>query len=81
VLAFLVILDFTEFAIKKIDSRGFILGIGRDLQRQESPMGKRKCLKVVSLKHLFNGGRSRDRTYDLTIKSRLLYQLSYAPGG
>jgi hypothetical protein len=25
------------------------------------------------------GGRSRDRTYDLTIKSRLLYQLSYAP--
>jgi hypothetical protein len=26
-----------------------------------------------------NGGRSRDRTYDLTIKSRLLYQLSYAP--
>ena len=26
-----------------------------------------------------NGGRSRDRTYDLPIKSRLLYQLSYAP--
>jgi hypothetical protein len=28
---------------------------------------------------IFIGGRSRDRTYDLTIKSRLLYQLSYAP--
>ena len=26
-----------------------------------------------------NGGRSRDRTYDLPIKSRLLYQLSYVP--
>ena len=26
-----------------------------------------------------NGGRRRDRTFDLTIKSRLLYQLSYAP--
>jgi hypothetical protein len=26
-----------------------------------------------------DGGRGRDRTYDLTIKSRLLYQLSYAP--
>jgi hypothetical protein len=26
-----------------------------------------------------DGGRGRDRTYDLTIKSRLLYQLSYVP--
>jgi hypothetical protein len=26
-----------------------------------------------------DGGRARDRTVDLTIKSRLLYQLSYAP--
>ena len=28
---------------------------------------------------LIIGGRRRDRTFDLTIKSRLLYQLSYAP--
>ncbi len=33
-----------------------------------------------------NGGRGRDRTYDQSIKSRMLYQLSYAsfcfaPGG
>jgi hypothetical protein len=26
-----------------------------------------------------SGGRARGRTADLTIKSRLLYQLSYAP--
>lgn len=25
-----------------------------------------------------NGGRGRDRTYDQSIKSRMLYQLSYA---
>jgi hypothetical protein len=26
----------------------------------------------------WNGGRGRDRTYDQSIKSRMLYQLSYA---
>jgi hypothetical protein len=33
---------------------------------------------VIRIKLLRSGGRGRDRTYDQSIKSRMLYQLSYA---
>ena len=42
--------------------------------RREQPAGTCKCLRDWEK----NGGRGRDRTYDQSIKSRMLYQLSYA---
>jgi hypothetical protein len=37
--------------------------------------------KLFILLDVRSGGRGRDRTYDQSIKSRMLYQLSYASIG
>jgi hypothetical protein len=50
-------------------------------KRQRLCHRNKKEVYGISITSCFYGGRARDRTADLTIKSRLLYQLSYAPGG
>lgn len=42
------------------------------------PMGKQFGIDIFLILEEINGGRGRDRTYDQSIKSRMLYQLSYA---
>jgi hypothetical protein len=48
-------------------------------KRQRICHRNKKEVYGISITSCFYGGRARVRTADLTIKSRLLYQLSYAP--
>ena len=69
-------------------SMPFVCQIQTDFARCRRRSEARESLQdsSVSLCNLFrmkggSGGRGRDRTYDQSIKSRMLYQLSYASLG
>ena len=49
--------------------------------RWEVPLRARVSIVKLPRMSKKSGGRGRDRTYDQSIKSRMLYQLSYASFG
>ena len=60
--------------------RSLCLARGQHLRTvsSEYPYRARVSVDKLFVINEVNGGRGRDRTYDQSIKSRMLYQLSYA---
>jgi hypothetical protein len=63
------------------DLRGAVESIsGTGIEAEPSAFSRcrKKAQKLIALTNRFYGGRGRNRTYNLSVKSRMLCQLSYA---